>query len=514
MNIAELVSERAAEQPRGMALIDGATGRRLDFGRFEEEAGAMAAALGRAGLEPGSRVLLMVPVTAELYVLLAGLLRAGCVAVFVDPAAGLGHLGAACRGVVPDAFIGVGRAHLLRVWSGPVRRIARHFVVGGRIPGVERLVVEGGEGGEVVPVGGDAAAVIRFTSGTTGVPKAVVRTHGYLRRQFGVLAQSLRLEAGERDMVTMPMFVMANLAAGVTSVLPRTDLRDGRVGAVDAFIGELEEQHVDRLVAAPGLLERVCDRSLERGVRLERVRKVFTGGAAVHLRLMDKLAEVFPGAAVAGVYGSTEAEPIALLAREQLTAEVRGEVRAGGGLPAGLADPAAAVRIFGGGDCGARGFLTEAAFEEWCETAGVAGEIVVSGPHVLDGYLDAAETAANKIRVGDMVWHRTGDWGRRDSAGRIWLLGRAAEVKAWGGEGGFHPLAIEALAMESPEVRQAAALVCGGRRLLCAAPVAPVSMPGGLVDGIVVLPSLPVDHRHRSRVDLGELRRRLKRVLR
>jgi non-ribosomal peptide synthetase component E (peptide arylation enzyme) len=130
MNIAELVSVRAAEQPRGMALIDGGTGRCLDFGRFEEEAGAMAAALGRAGLVPGSRVLLMVPVTAELYVLLAGLLRAGCVAVFVDPAAGLGHLGAACRGVVPDAFIGVGRAHLLRLWSGPVRRIARHFVVG------------------------------------------------------------------------------------------------------------------------------------------------------------------------------------------------------------------------------------------------------------------------------------------------------------------------------------------------------------------------------------------------
>ena len=510
MNIAALVTARAALSPDLPAVIDAASGRVLTFADFEDEASAMAAALSRAGLAPGSRVLLLMPVSADLYVMLAALLRAGCAAVFIDPAAGMAHLGAACTAAAPDAFIGVARAHLLRVLCPPLRRIRRHFVTDHPVPGATLLQPDKNRA-QAVAVGDDAAAVVRFTSGTTGSAKAAVRTHGFLHRQLAVLARSLTLTPGERDMVTMPMFVMANLAAGVTSILPRTDFRDRSPAATDDFIAEIHTHRPDRIIAAPALLERIADRCAARRTRLDSLRQVFTGGAAVFPRLLDKLAAVAPAAAITGVYGSTEAEPIALLPHASLTPDLRRRIMAGDGLPAGRPDPDAAVRIVDPDKLSAEGCLAPDAFAAACQLAGIAGEIIVSGPHVLPDYLDPAATAAHKLRVDGTVWHRTGDHGRLDPDGCLWLLGRSRAVVV-DERGPFHPLALEVLAMACPGVQQAAAFVHRGRRFLCTAPVRPSRFADDLVDEIIAFPALPVDHRHQSRIDTAALAARIDEV--
>src|SRR4029077_2703793 len=77
----------------------------------------------------------------------------------------------------------------------------------------------------------DTPALIRFTSGSTGQPKGAVRTHGFLLEQQRVIEKSLRLVAGDVDLATLPMFVLANLASGVTSIIPPADLR--APGAID-----------------------------------------------------------------------------------------------------------------------------------------------------------------------------------------------------------------------------------------------------------------------------------------
>src|SRR5690606_13620726 len=88
---------------------------------------------------------------------------------------------------------------------------------------------------------------------------------------------------------------------------------------------------------------------------------------------------------------------------------------------------------------------------------GHPGAIVVSGAHVLRGYLGGAGDEETKFRVGDEIWHRTGDAGWLDDRGRLWLLGRcAAHVRDE--RGGFYPFSIECAAVETLGVRRAAAV--------------------------------------------------------
>ena len=71
----------------------------------------------------------------------------------------------------------------------------------------------------------ETPALVTFTSGSTGAPKAAVRTHGFLLEQHRVLAESLRLTPDDLDLTTLPIFVLANLGSGVCSLIPDADLR-------------------------------------------------------------------------------------------------------------------------------------------------------------------------------------------------------------------------------------------------------------------------------------------------
>jgi acyl-coenzyme A synthetase/AMP-(fatty) acid ligase len=70
-----------------------------------------------------------------------------------------------------------------------------------------------------LPDAGDLA-LISFTSGTSGAPKAIPRSHGFLAAQHRAIAPMLDSSAAEVDLVAFPVFVLINIASGRTSVLP------------------------------------------------------------------------------------------------------------------------------------------------------------------------------------------------------------------------------------------------------------------------------------------------------
>src|SRR5208282_3075209 len=94
-------------------------------------------------------------------------------------------------------------------------------------PGARRLDLRtnASSSREIAPLAAEAPALVTFTSGSTGRPKAAMRTHGFLLAQHRALEASLALQPGTRDLTTLPIFVLGNLASGVTSVLPDADLR-------------------------------------------------------------------------------------------------------------------------------------------------------------------------------------------------------------------------------------------------------------------------------------------------
>jgi acyl-CoA synthetase (AMP-forming)/AMP-acid ligase II len=517
MNAAHLLSERAASCGTRSAIIDGSSGceRTMSFGELELAAACAATRLRAAGLQPGDAVLVLVPMSVELYIALNALFRSGLVAMFLDPSAGRKHIESCCAMNPPKAFIGSPQAHWLRFISPALRRISVKFTTGRPTLGARSLLsgaaVAKAHGIEPCPA--ETPALIRFTSGSTGQPKAAVRTHGFLQEQQRVIEKSLRLTAGEVDLATLPIFVLANLASGVTSVIPDANLR--APGAVDPapVLRQIRRHRPQRVSASPAFLECLADFCAHTFQRLKSFQNIYTGGAPVFPHLLDKFQAMSPDADIVAVYGSTEAEPIAQISRREISDADREAMWNGRGLLAGFPDKAIQLRILREADRECIGPLTAVEFEAVCQRRGEPGQIVVSGPHVQPGYLHGLGDHETKLRVNETTWHQTGDAGYLDPDGRLWLLGRS-KARIHDEHGTLYPFQAECAAHRDPGVRRAAMVAQRGERLLAIESRTGVNIHDLTkrltrlgIHRVQIVRRLPVDKRHNAKIDYAELRR-------
>jgi acyl-CoA synthetase (AMP-forming)/AMP-acid ligase II len=505
VNLIELFAHHVRERPDSPAIID--RRQTVSFAELDEASRRRAATLAADGLRAGDIVLVLCPIGIPLYTALLGILRLGLVAMFVDPSAGRAHLDQCCDLVRPRAFLGTRRAHLYRLLSRAVRRIAIHR---GLAFDAGRLALS-----PIEPVEPEAPALLTFTTGSTGTPKAAVRTHGFLLAQHRAVSDTLGLTPGDLDLTTLPMFGLANLASGVTSVIADADLR--RPGAIDPapVILQIRRHRPTRVTASPAFLDRLVSHCLARGETLDSFTRVFTGGGPVFPRLLDSLGVIAPNAETSAVYGSTEAEPIARLDRRDLGIHDRSATRQGKGLLTGRPVSSVRVRILPDRWREPLPRFTEEQFARAILPAGEAGEIVVAGDHVLSGYLHGRGDREHKFSVGGERWHRTGDAGYLDTSGRLWLLGRSAAAVE-DRRGRMYPFAVEAAAEECAGVERAALVGDNGRRIL-AVQIGGVdehevraaldrSLHWAALDEVRIVRRIPVDPRHNAKVDYERLR--------
>jgi acyl-CoA synthetase (AMP-forming)/AMP-acid ligase II len=519
MNITEILQRRAELTPEAIAIVDHFGGRRrqISYRELDQAVGRTAALLRQSGLRVGDTVLLFHPMSIELYTSLAAVLRGGLTAMFVDPSAGRGHIDRCCELVPPEALIASSKAHALRLTSPALRRIPAKWSIGWPVPWTQRLELASrcADDSRVHTCTPETPALVSFTSGSTGAPKTTVRTHGFLLAQHAAIEKNLTLKGGEIELVTMPIFVLANLASGVTSIIANADLRHpARINA-EPVLHQIQRDRATRFTASPAFFDRIVDRCGASDARLESVDKIFTGGGPVPPRLLERLSEIAPQAEIMVVYGSTEAEPISTVTIDQMTPRDRIAMNEGNGLLLGRPVDALNVRIIGDAWGRALEPMDAERFDAICRSPGQAGEIVVSGRHVLSGYVDPQTESENKFRVGEVVWHRTGDAGYFDRDDRLWLLGRcAARVDDRHGE--LYPLGVEQAAMRHACIGQAALVSHRGQRVLAvtlrdkhAKPDLPSllkSLSFAKVDTIRILKRLPVDQRHNSKIDYQALR--------
>jgi acyl-CoA synthetase (AMP-forming)/AMP-acid ligase II len=451
----------------------------------------------------------------ELYIALAALFRMGLVAMFLDPRTGREHIEQCCSLWAPKALIACPTAHLLRLVSPALRCVPLHFCVGRALPWTRSFLDWSREDPkrEIAPCDEGTPALVTFTSGSTGQAKAALRSHGFLLNQQRALEKGLELKPGEVDLTTLPTFALANLASGVTTVISGADFRSGRSFKPETVIRQILHHGVDRVGAAPAFLEALAAACQRQSIQLLGVRRIFTGGGPVFPKLLDQLASVAPSAQVAALYGCTEAEPIALLHRASIGEPDQRAMAAGSGLLAGRIEPGVAVRIIPDLAGQTVGPCTQDEFDALVLPAEQAGEIVVSGPNVLRGYLDAADDAQAKIKVSGAIWHRTGDAGYLDAAGRLWLLGRCC-AKVDDIHGKVYPLQIETAIRQQSEDCKAALVSHDGKRVLLVERRrrhATLSLAGILqrwhIEAVQYVTSLPYDRRHRSKIDYSALAR-------
>lgn len=500
-NVARLFVDAAAARRDEPALQSKRHGM-VTFGELHDRAMAIAGALQARGLEPEQRVVCMVPMSPALYATVLGTLAAGGVAVFVDPWLSLRAIARLAARAQPAAIVATRKTRLLRLLSRELRRVPISLTPDDAI----RAAVAG----RFVEMPDDRPALVTYTTGSSGAPKGVNRTHGILAAQHAVIREEFPARPGDVDLTTFPVFALSNLAAGIPTVLPGIDLR--RVAEADAasVLRDMEAFGVTTVAASPPLFDRIVRQLRAAGAEAPALRRIVTGGAPVRDDQLRAWREAFPATEIVVAYGSSEAEPVASIGAEERLALTR---RAG----YCVGRPVAAVRT-----CVVpieRGPLAAVA----PLPRGEVGELLVAGPHVTRDYADGDERAFrdNKVRGADgTVWHRLGDTGRFDDEGRFCLVGRVHSTIHRGGERVDAQLVEQAARGDDARIEQVAALgiddAALGQRVVVVARSefdvaedvrARLAAAGMTADDVVVARApLPVDPRHNSKVDYERLR--------
>ncbi|SOC53882.1 Acyl-CoA synthetase (AMP-forming)/AMP-acid ligase II [Ornithinimicrobium cerasi] len=523
------VDDSAPDRPAVVELRP--DGRSVTFGELAALVEDVARGLAQRGVGPGDRVAVMVPPGVELTTLVYALWRLGAVVVVADAGLGLGRLGAALRSATPSLVVGI-RPALALAAASRVRARRLRVEVGG--PELEALALLGrglsgdvpggsgvGAGSGAVP--GDADGAVLFTSGATGPPKGVVYTRDQVGAQVALLRDTFELRAGERLVAAFAPFALYGPALGLTSAVPDMDVTAPHTLTATALADAVSAVDASVVFAAPAALRNVVataadldgtGRDVLRGPRL-----VLSAGAPVPVELLRQVRAVLPSAQTQTPYGMTEALPVATLDPTTLSpADTDGQA----GVCVGTPVPGVEVEI-------ARLDANGIPEEDLTTAPGTVGEVVVRGAHVKDRYdrLWARQVASER----PAGWHRTGDVGHLDGAGRLWVEGRLSHVVRTS-EGPVTPYPVEGRVRQVPGLADVAAVGVGpdgvqqvvvvvvpeerpgGRARALGAPAgSAVLAPAGLaaavraaaapvpVAAVLVRSWLPVDVRHASKVD-------------
>ena len=369
------------------------------------------------GIKQGSNVLVLVPMSIDLYITLLSIWAIGATACFMD--AGFIKNGMKKNKFDEiDSVIGITKYLIYSNVNKNLKSLKLKINVN-KINNVASSNML-----KVCDVDSDFPAILTYTSGTTGIPKIAARSHDFLSMQGKILEGCLNYEESDVELSSVPIFTLSNISVGITTVVASGKYSNLEKSNPKKLVDEIRKNHINRLIAAPGLLNLITKYCIKNSTRLEGVTKIFTGGGAIFLDFIEDLKTVFPKSQIVTLYGSTEAEPIAELNINDMSESHINKIKTGNGILAG--------DIIGVDDCkiiktGIKeiGNLTEKEFEEL--KTNEVGEIVVSGKNVLKGYVNGIGDKENKFSVNGKKYHRTGDLGYIDENNLLWLRGRINE---------------------------------------------------------------------------------------
>jgi long-chain acyl-CoA synthetase len=405
----------------------------LTYAEMWERCARVAGALRGLGLEPGDRVGIVSPNCHRYLEVYQAVPGAGMVLVPLNQR----HTDAELRYALEDAGA---KALFAGRPTADLPPCVRHvFDLGADY---EELLA----GAEPAPDLGDDVveddlAGLFYTGGTTGASKGVMLTHRNLVANATHLQLCSPFSADTCWLVTAPLFHLAGSIAVLSTVW-----NAGRHVVLAAFdpaavLDLIERERVTATLVVPSMLAAMNEEQLARPRDVSSLQLVSFGGAPSATETLRRAHQAFPGARLLHIYGATETAPIAttLLGVERLLDAP--QVRSCG-------QPAVGVDVEIRAADGARA------------AAGEVGEVVVRGPNVMGAYWNKPEQTAAVLRKG---WYSTGDLGRMDEEGYVYLVDRAKDMIVTGGENVYstevedvlyrHPAVLEAAVFGVPDER-------------------------------------------------------------
>jgi olefin beta-lactone synthetase len=441
----------------------------IDFAALSARINAYENGLAAAGLRAAERVIMLVTPGADFLALSYAVMGRGAVPVFIDPGMGVDAVVACMREAQPTGFIGVPKAHLLRLKAAELFRSLRFCVVAGRVPlfGAMRLrdlLKPAGGPPAPIPRQADDPALVAFTSGGTGRPKGVIFTNRMLTEQLAVFRGQFGFRGGEQDLPLLPVFSLFTAALGVGSIFPPLDPSRPLSLVPKQIIRVMRDLGNQTSFGSPTLWTKLAEYCRQTGESLPQLRRVFMAGAPVSQATLDLVKAACPQAESFTPYGATEALPVTVAAAAELRQHptvlaVSGER----GTPVGRAIDGVTLRVVQPAVEPANSPLVDCAPRE-------IGEIVVSGDTVSREYLSRPEaTAASKVSEGGRVWHRMGDMGYLDATGQLYFCGRRVHVVTTT-DRVFHSVPVENVFNRHTQVSRTALIGVDGQPALVVEP--------------------------------------------
>ena len=393
-----------------------ADSKRLTWAALRERVEALAAALAALGVGPGDRVAVLLYNCPE----------------FLEAYFAISHLGAI---IVPLNFrlASAEFAYILGNAGASVliTEAAFHPAIGpvqGELPGLAHVLctgddvpagwrsfeeaVEGARGRRVPPAPADLSDVqrIMYTSGTTSRPKGVMITHGNVYWKNAAHVMDLNLTAADRTLIPGPLYHVGGLdlpATGVLGIggsvviLPKFD--------AERVLAAVHEERVTNVWLAPTMIAQVLSRKDISRYDLASLRIIIDGGEKMPIPLIEELLRVMPGCGFYDAYGLTET--------------VSGDT---------FLPPADAVRKTGSVGLPTHHLRVRIVDEDRRDVPpDELGEIILRGPKVFSGYWENPEASEAVLVDG---WFHTGDIGRMDPEGYLYIVDRKKDVIISGGE--------------------------------------------------------------------------------
>ena len=431
--VGDLLIRTAERVPDQEALIEGEV--RLTYARFCDRATRFAAALQRLRVEPGERVGLLLPNGVAFAVAHFGSLLAGAISLPLNTRLAPAEL----EFIINDARASVLLVHAaFREAWGSVR---------GNLPGVKHAIAVGEPHGGLLTFDEllgepatswrthrseeDEVACILYTSGTTGLPKGAMLTHRNILFNNASCKAHLGYLPTDRTLIVLPMFHVTALNSQLSAFV--------EIGGTMVIMAAYQTREVIRQLAEHRItcaffVPTVCTLLLLSphlaGTDLGTLRLIAYGGAPMSPETIRGLRERFPGVGVINAYGLTETSSLTT-ALPPADAESRSD-------SVGLPVSRTRIRIV---DERGRDL-----------PPGEVGEIWIKGGQVVRGYFNRPEATAQAIVDG---WLRTGDLGRLDDQGYLYLVDRKKDMIIRGGEN-IYSIEVEAVLNAHPKLLESA----------------------------------------------------------
>ena len=431
---------RAWQQwPDDDAVVDGDT--RLSWTGLADRMADVARALAGSGIRSGDRVALWAPNSAEWIVAALGVYAAGAVLVPVNTRFKLGEGAQVLRiarvkmlFTVTD-FLGTNYAEQLaddRELSRTMETVVLSGPPGHSTPWEQFLARGEDEPSREADIQADDVSDIVFTSGTTGLPKGAMLTHGASTRTYASWSETVGLRHGDRYLVVYPFFHCAGLKSGILAcILTGATVVPCPVFDVATVMKLVERERISMLPGPPTLFQSLLNADLGDTDRSS-LRLSVTGAAVVPVELVREMRDRLGFSSVVTGYGLTETTGTVSMCRHDDPIEI---VATTSGRPI----PGMAVRVVGADHVDA--------------PAGTPGEVLVKGFAVMRGYFD--DPAATAAVISGDGWLRTGDVGVLDEAGNIRITDRIKDMFIVGGFNAY-PAEIENRILDHPDVAQVA----------------------------------------------------------